>query len=99
MQEQSSRLFQYLARSTALFITLLTVQGLSEMLSPAFLCQDPRPIRHRGLVTHVLTMAALKISHPIAIFIEVISNNGLMHPRTFLRSLLWTRGMLDSRAC
>jgi hypothetical protein len=29
------------------------------MLSPAFLCQDPEPIRHRWLVPHVLTMAAL----------------------------------------
>ena len=29
------------------------------MLPPAFLCQDPEPIRHRWLVTHVLTMAAL----------------------------------------
>ena len=28
------------------------------MLSPAFLCQDPEPIRHRRLVTHMLTMAA-----------------------------------------
>ena len=60
------------------------------MLSPAFLCQDPKPIRHRGLVAHMLTMAALKIGHPITIFIEMISNNGLMHPRTSLRSLLWT---------
>jgi hypothetical protein len=29
------------------------------MLSPAFLCQDPEPIRHRWLVPHVLTMATL----------------------------------------
>jgi hypothetical protein len=29
------------------------------MLFPAFLYQDPEPIRHRWLVTHVLTMAAL----------------------------------------
>ena len=39
------------------------------MLSPAFLYQDPGPIRHRGLVTHMLTMAALKIGHPITKFI------------------------------
>jgi hypothetical protein len=56
-------------RSTALFITFLALQGLTEMLLPAFLCQDPGPIRHRRLVTHVLTMATLKIGHPIAIFI------------------------------
>ena len=29
------------------------------MLSPAFLCQDPGPIRHRWLVTYMLTMATL----------------------------------------
>ena len=29
------------------------------MLSPAFLHQDPWPIRHRWLVTHVLTVTAL----------------------------------------
>ena len=60
------------------------------MLPPAFLCQDPGPIRHRRLVTHMLTMATLKIGHPITIFVQVIPNNGLMHPRTSLRSLLWT---------
>ena len=49
------------------------------MLSPAFLCQDPRPIRHRRLVAHMLTMATLEIGHPIANFVHVISNNGLLH--------------------
>jgi hypothetical protein len=52
-------LFQHPAGSTVRFVTLLAIQGLSEMLSPAFLCYDPGPIRHRWLVTHVLTMAAL----------------------------------------
>jgi hypothetical protein len=49
------------------------------MLFPAFLCQDPGSIRHRRLVPHVLTMTAVQISHPIAKFIQVISNNGLLH--------------------
>jgi hypothetical protein len=57
------------ATSTAPFITFLAIQGLTEMLSPAFLCQDPGPIRHRRLVTHMLTMSTLKIGHPITIFI------------------------------
>ena len=47
------------------------------MLSPAFLCQDPGPIRHRWLVPHVLTMATLKIGHPITIFVQMKSNDGL----------------------
>jgi len=49
------------------------------MLSPAFLCQDPRSIRHRWLVTHVLTMATVKIGDPITIFVQMKSDNRLMH--------------------
>jgi hypothetical protein len=49
------------------------------MLASAFLCQDPGSIRHRRLMAHVLTMTAVQISHPIAKFIQVISNNGLLH--------------------
>ena len=60
------------------------------MLSPTFLFQNPGPIRHRRLVTHMLTMATLKIGHPITIFIQMISNNGLMHPRTSPIFSLWT---------
>jgi hypothetical protein len=39
------------------------------MLAPAFLSQDPGAIRHRRLVAHMLTMAALEVGHPIAKFI------------------------------
>ncbi len=49
------------------------------MRLPAFLCQDPWPIRHRRLVTHMLTMAALEIGHPIALFGLVKTDNGPMH--------------------
>lgn len=49
------------------------------MLLPTFLCQDPRPIRHRWLVAHVLTMATFQISHPIAKFIQMITSNWLLH--------------------
>ena len=49
------------------------------MLSPAFLCQDPGPIRHRWLVAHVLTMTAFQIRHPITKFVQMITNNGLLH--------------------
>jgi len=59
VENAAGGLFQQPARSTARFVTLLAVQGLSKMLFPAFLCQDPGPIRHRWLVAHVLTMAAL----------------------------------------
>jgi hypothetical protein len=56
------------------------------MLPPAFLCQNPEPIRHRWLVTHVLTMATLKVGHPIAMLIQMKSDNGLMHARTSVTS-------------
>jgi hypothetical protein len=39
-------------------------------------------------VTHMLTMATLEIGHPIAKFIQVISNNRLMHPQTSLLASL-----------
>ena len=68
-ENEARGFFQHPATSTARFITFLALQGLSEMLSPAFLCQDPRPIRHRRLVAHMLTMATLEIGHPITEFI------------------------------
>lgn len=49
------------------------------MLFPPFFCQNPGPIRHWWLVAHMLTMSALEIGHPIAKFVQVISNNGLLH--------------------
>jgi hypothetical protein len=48
------------------------------MLVTPFCCQDPQSIRHWWLVAHMLTMAALEIGHPIAKFVQVISNNGLL---------------------
>jgi hypothetical protein len=56
------------------------------MPSPAFLDQDPRPICHRWLMAHMLTMAALEIGYPITILVQMKSNNGLMHELTFLTS-------------
>ena len=56
------------------------------MLLPPFLCQNPGPIRHRRLMTHMLTMAALEVGHPIAIFIQMITNNWLLHAQASLTS-------------
>ena len=58
------------------------------MLPPSFLCQDPWPIRHRRLVTHMLTMATLKISHPITIFVQMKSDNGMMHAHILVNDFL-----------
>jgi hypothetical protein len=49
------------------------------MQAPPFLCQNPGAIRHRRLVAHMLTMAALEVGHPIAKFIQMITNNALLH--------------------
>jgi hypothetical protein len=58
------------------------------MLSPAFFCQNPGSIRHRWLVAHMLTMAALQIGYPIAMLIQMKTDNGLLHRQAFLTSLL-----------
>ena len=60
------------------------------MLFPTFLFQNPGAIRHRRLVSHMLAMATLEISHPVTKFIQMISNNRLMHPQTSLLSSFWT---------
>lgn len=49
------------------------------MLVSAFLCQDPRSIRHRRLMAHMLTMAALEVGHPVAELIHMIADYGLLH--------------------
>ncbi len=49
------------------------------MLVTPFCCQDPRSIRHRWLMAHMLTMAALQIGHPIAILVKMIADYGLLH--------------------
>ena len=54
------------------------------MLFSTFFRQNPGPIRHRRLMAYVLTMSALEIGHPIAKFIQVISNNGLLHSTNLL---------------
>ena len=52
------------------------------MLSPALICLNPGPIRHRWLVTDVLTMAALQICDPITLLVLVESYNGPIHFET-----------------
>ena len=54
------------------------------MLFPAFLSEDPGPIRHRRLMAHMLAMATLKIGHPIVIFVQMIANDRLLHAETSL---------------
>lgn len=62
------------------------------MLFPTFFCQDPGAIRHRRLVPHMLTMATLEVGHPIAEFVQMKSDNGLLHPQASLASASNERG-------
>ena len=52
------------------------------MLFPAFFIQNPGPIRHRRLVTHMLTMAALQICDPVTLLVLVEPHNGPNHFET-----------------
>lgn len=49
------------------------------MLAAALAGDNPRPIHERWLMPHMLSMTASQISHPVAMFIEMISDNGLLH--------------------
>lgn len=49
------------------------------MLAAALLGDDPWAIHKRGLMPHMLAMAARQISHPIVMFIKMIADNGLVH--------------------
>ena len=49
------------------------------MLVAALSSDDPWAIHKRGLMPHVLPMAAGQIGHPVAVFVEMKSDNGLVH--------------------
>jgi hypothetical protein len=62
---------------------------------------NPRAIHKRGLMPHMLAMAAGQVGHPIAMFITMIPDNRLVHevmlcvqfvierPLAFFESELW----------
>jgi hypothetical protein len=56
------------------------------MLFPPFRHQHPGPIRHRWLVAYMLAMATLEVGHPITVFVQMKSDNGLLHARTSVSS-------------
>ena len=72
------------------------------MLVAADFGQDPWPVRHRRLVTHMLSMAASQIGHPIAVFVEMIPDDRLVHDKCsgvegmaeLLQRLKWLFGPL-----
>ena len=49
------------------------------MLIAAGFGQHPRPVGHGWLMTHVLSMAAREIGHPIAMLILMIGDDRLVH--------------------
>lgn len=68
---------------------------------------DPRPIHKRRLMPHMLPMAAGQIGHPIPMFVEMVSDNGLVHEilqrllfatrqaLAFIKPYLWALGCGD----
>lgn len=72
------------------------------MLAAALAGDNPRPIHKRWLMPHMLAMAAGQIGHPVALFILMIADNGLVHDvlerrlfainlnLPFLKRHLWT---------
>ena len=83
-RERRWRAFSASRQSAVRLVALLAIQRLSKVLFSTFFCQNPGPIRHRRLMAYVLTMSALEIGHPIAKFVLVISNNGLLHSTNLL---------------
>src|SRR5690606_34571080 len=57
-------------RGSAVF-ALPTAQHLVDSGGAPLFRQDPRPIRPRRIVTHVLEMAALQFGHPVSFFVLV----------------------------
>ena len=49
------------------------------MLAAALAGDDPWPVHEWWLMPHMLSMAAGQIGHPIALFILMITDNGLVH--------------------
>ena len=61
------------------FFTLLAVQCATKMLLPPVLSENPRPAHKRRLMAHVLAMSAGQIGHPVAVFVLMKTDDGLMH--------------------
>lgn len=49
------------------------------MLVAALGGDDPGAIHERRLMAHMLPMAACQLGHPITMFVEMVSDNGLIH--------------------
>jgi len=59
--------------------TFFAIQGLADELPPAFLRQDPWPADQRRMVPYVLAVPAREIGNPIAVLIQVKTDDGLIH--------------------
>ena len=68
--------------------TFFTIERLSEMPSLAFCGKDPWPAHERRLMAHMLPVPTRQISHPIAVFILMKTDDGLMHTRPAMIDLM-----------
>ena len=69
------------------------------MLSAAFSCDDPRAIHERRLMPYMLPMAAGQIGHPVALFVEMIPNNDLIHDNQRTEFKIMTETYRFSNTC
>ena len=81
--EETSRTLPPLFNNPLLtVVAFLAIQRRAESLFPPFLGEDPRSGRHRRLMTHMLTVAAFEIRHPMILFIQVIADNSTNHDQS-----------------
>jgi hypothetical protein len=64
-------------------LAFLAVQEGAKILIPSGLRQHPGPAKEWRLMPHMLSMTTGQISHPIALFILMITDNRLLHHRPF----------------
>jgi hypothetical protein len=69
------------ANRLSLLLAFFAIQLGPEKGPPPRFRQHPRPAGHGRLMPHMLPMTTLKIGHPMAFFILMISNDVLLHDR------------------
>jgi len=59
----------------ATFFTFLAIKFTAEMFGAPFWCDDPRPVFPRRPVPYMLPVSALQIGYPIAVLIQMKTDN------------------------
>jgi len=62
-------------------LALFAIQHLPEVQLAPFFSENPGPIRQWWLMSHMLSMPALQIRHPIAVLVLMKADDALVHSR------------------